>query len=203
MSRDLSLAPVPELLLRVSRRRQRMVILAHSASRVPIVRSAARRRRKSTAPIGDALTDLPSHGRAVRIKLSTRRFRCVLATCGRRIFWAAHGDGRPTVCSADDASGKYRASSWAGPGRPSWAEFRRGACCYRSARIRCCASFDVIWRPRPLPPAWSASTTGPSGVAIAMARSSATWSNGASSTCCPTARRQPLPPGLPRARRSA
>jgi transposase len=30
--------------------------------------------------------DLPAHGRAVRIDLSARRFRCILATCGQRIF---------------------------------------------------------------------------------------------------------------------
>jgi transposase len=30
--------------------------------------------------------DLPAHGQAVRIRVSARRFRCVLATCGQRIF---------------------------------------------------------------------------------------------------------------------
>ena len=47
------------------------------------------------------------------------------------------------------------------------------------------------------------STIGHSSAAIATARSSAILSNGASSTCCPTARRQPLLRGLPRGRRSA
>lgn len=41
------------------------------------------------------LADLPSAGRPVRLRLITRRFRCDVATCQRRIFAERFGDAAP------------------------------------------------------------------------------------------------------------
>ena len=86
MSRDLSLAPCGLVIESVEAEAGALVILAHSASRSADCPLCGSPSAKIHSTYQRSLTDLPSHGRAVRIKLSTRRFRCVLATCGRRIF---------------------------------------------------------------------------------------------------------------------
>ena len=85
MGRDLSLAPCGLAVESAEAEAGVLVILAPhvedcglSALRFPSTRIHSTYQR--------SLADLPSHGQAVRIKLSTRPFRCVVATCGRRIF---------------------------------------------------------------------------------------------------------------------
>jgi transposase len=46
---------------------------------------------------GRSLIDLPSHGRAVRIRLSVRRFRCIEQHCEQRIFAERLGSGIATA----------------------------------------------------------------------------------------------------------
>ncbi len=48
--------------------------------------SAAEGRRRSIAVYDRQLADLPSHGRAVHLRIQVRRFRCAAASCPRRIF---------------------------------------------------------------------------------------------------------------------
>src|SRR5271165_1932656 len=86
MGRDLSLAPCGLVIESAEAETGVLVILARPSSGTadcPLCGSASTRIHSTYQR---PLADLPSHGRAVRIKLSTRRFRCVLATCGRRIF---------------------------------------------------------------------------------------------------------------------
>ena len=86
MSRDLSLAPCGLVVERIEVAPSGLVILARPAVKTadcPICGSPSARIHSTYQR---SLADLPSHGRAVRIKLATRRFRCVLATCSRRIF---------------------------------------------------------------------------------------------------------------------
>src|SRR5271154_3544956 len=86
MGRDLSLAPCGLFIESAEPETGVLVILARPSSGTadcPLCGSASARIHSTYQR---SLADLPSHGRAVRIKLSTRRFRCVLATCGRRIF---------------------------------------------------------------------------------------------------------------------
>ena len=86
MGRDLSLAPCGLVIESVEAQTGALVILARPTSEsadCPICGSPS---AKIHSTYQRSLADLPSQGRAVRIKLSTRRFRCVVATCGRRIF---------------------------------------------------------------------------------------------------------------------
>src|ERR1035437_2157232 len=86
MGRDLSLAPCGLVIESVEAETGVLVILARPLSETadcPICGSPS---ASIHSLYQRSLADLPSHGRAVRIKLSTRRFRCALATCSRRIF---------------------------------------------------------------------------------------------------------------------
>ena len=86
MSRDLSLAPCGLVVERIEVEPSGLVILARPAVKTadcPICGSPSARIHSTYQR---SLADLPSHGRAVRLKLATRRFRCVLASCSRRIF---------------------------------------------------------------------------------------------------------------------
>ena len=86
MSRDLGLAPCGLVIERIEAATSGLVILARPTAKTadcPICGSPSARVHSTYRR---SLADLPSHGRAVRINLATRRFRCVLTTCSRRIF---------------------------------------------------------------------------------------------------------------------
>ena len=204
MSRDLSLAPCGLVIESVEAEAGALVILAHSASRSADCPLCGSPSAKIHSTYQRSLTDLPSHGRAVRIKLLDAPVPlCPGYLRAANFHGAAHGDGRPTVCSADDASGKYRASSWAGPGRPSWAGFRAapavtGQQGYVAARRS--TSFGA--------PATAARVVGIDDWAFQAWPS--LWHDhlrpGATAHHRPAARPrggEPLPPGLRRAHRSA
>ena len=57
------------------------------------------------------LLDLPSHGRAVQLKVTVRRFRCVHGDCNRRIFAEPVGSGGCPVGGALLGLGKSSAIS--------------------------------------------------------------------------------------------
>jgi transposase len=125
MGRDLSLAPCGLFIESAEPETGVLVILARPSSGTadcPLCGSASTRIHSTYQR---SLADLPSHGRLVRIKLSTRWFRCVLATCSRRIFTErlAATAGRPFARRTARLEG-IRASPRAGPGRSAWAEFR-------------------------------------------------------------------------------
>jgi len=69
-----------------------------------------------------SLADLPSHGQTVRIRVSTRRFRCVLASCRQRIFTErlAATAARPFA----RRTSRHRASSRPGLGWAARAKLR-------------------------------------------------------------------------------
>ena len=92
MSRDLSLAPCGLVIDRIEVGGQRA---GHNGppgredsrlSDLPFSVGAHSPSARIHSTYRRSLADLPSHGRAVWIKLATRRFRCVRATCSRRIF---------------------------------------------------------------------------------------------------------------------
>lgn len=86
MVRDLSLAPCGLVMERAEIGAGALVISAHPASTTAECPLCGSRSTRIHSTYQRSLADLPSHGRAVRIKLSARRFRCVLATCSQRIF---------------------------------------------------------------------------------------------------------------------
>src|SRR5277367_2745216 len=86
MGRDLSLAPCGLFIESAEPETGLLVISARPSSGTADCPLCGSTSAKIHSTYQRSLTDLPSHGRAVRIKLSTRRFRCVLATCVRRIF---------------------------------------------------------------------------------------------------------------------
>jgi len=91
-----------------------------------------------------SLMDLPAHGQAVRIRVSARRFRCVLATCGQRIFTErlAATASLPFARRTARLEGIVHHLGLALGGRPGRAS--PAGFCFRSARIRCCASSGVV-----------------------------------------------------------
>jgi transposase len=86
MSRGLSLAPCGLVIDHIEAEADRLHIVAR-----PIAKSAACPRCCGVSTsihsrYRRSLSDLPSQGRMVRLKLLTRRFRCVVADCGQKIF---------------------------------------------------------------------------------------------------------------------
>src|SRR5450759_1164669 len=127
MGRDLSLAPFGLFIDSAEAEIGVLVILARPSSGTadcPLCGSASTRIHSTYQR---SLADLPSHGRAVRIKLSTRRFRCVLATCGRRIFTErlAATAGRPFARRTARLEGIVHHLGLALGGRPGQSFARR------------------------------------------------------------------------------
>src|SRR5271168_466668 len=127
MGRDLSLAPCGLSIESAEAEIGVLVILARPSSGTadcPLCGSASTRIHSTYQR---TLADLPSHGRAVRIKLSTRRFRCVLATCGRRIFTErlAATAGRPFARRTARLEGIVHHLGLALGGRPGQSFARR------------------------------------------------------------------------------
>jgi transposase len=127
MGRDLSLAPCGLFIESAEAEIGVLVILARPSSGTadcPLCGSASTRIHSTYQR---SLADLPSHGRAVRIKLSTRRFRCVLATCGRRIFTErlAATAGRPFARRTARLEGIVHHLGLALGGRPGQSFARR------------------------------------------------------------------------------
>jgi len=86
MGRDLSLAPCGLVVERVETEAAGLLIVARPAlttAACPTCGSASARVHSTYQRF---LADLPAHGRAVRISVRARRFRCALTTCGQRIF---------------------------------------------------------------------------------------------------------------------
>ena len=86
MGRDLSLAPCGLVVERVETEAAGLLIVARPAlptAACPTCGSASARVHSTYQRF---LADLPAHGRAVRISVRTRRFRCALTTCDQRIF---------------------------------------------------------------------------------------------------------------------
>ncbi len=86
MGRDLSLAPCGLVVERVETEAAGLLIMARPASKTATCPTCGSASGRIHSTYERSLADLPSQGRAVRIRLWTRRFRCVLVACRQRIF---------------------------------------------------------------------------------------------------------------------
>jgi hypothetical protein len=145
------------------------------------------------------LGDLPCFGRPVILRVHVRRFRCVNDACPRRTF----GEPLPRIarCRArhtERLRSSHHAIALVLGGNPGARLARRtgmpvgGTTLLRRIRE---APLEALPLTRVLGPVSWVLMTGPGAKASATARSCATWSVTGSSTCCPTARPRPWPPG--------
>ena len=86
MGRDLSFAPRGLIIERIETETVGVVIVTRPASRSADCRSCGSTSARVHSTYQRFLGDLPSQGRAVRIQISSRRFRCTLVSCSQRIF---------------------------------------------------------------------------------------------------------------------
>ena len=86
MGRDLSLAPCGLVVERVETEAEGLLILARPASATAVCPTCGFASARIHSTYRRMLADLPAQGRAVRISVSTRRFRCALVRCHQRIF---------------------------------------------------------------------------------------------------------------------
>ena len=127
VGRDLSLAPCGLIVERIETEAAGMLMRARPASKTatcPVCGSASGRIHSTYER---TLADLPSQGQAVRIRLRTRRFRCVLATCRQRIFTErlAATSGRPFARRTTRLDGIVHHLGLALGGRPGQSFARR------------------------------------------------------------------------------
>jgi len=86
MGRGLPLAPCGLVVEQMQSEAGGLVISARPASRTAACPTCGSASARVHSTYQRSLADLPSHGQAVRIGVSTRRFRCAMATCRQRIF---------------------------------------------------------------------------------------------------------------------
>jgi len=86
MGRDLSLAPCGLVVERVETGAAGLLIVARPALTTAACPTCGSASTRIHSTYQRSLADLPAQGRAVRISVRTRRFRCALPTCGQRIF---------------------------------------------------------------------------------------------------------------------
>lgn len=86
MVRGLPLAPCDLVVEHTQSEAGQLTISAHPTSKTAICPTCGSRSGRVHSTYQRLLMDLPAHGQAVRIRVSARRFRCVLAICGQRIF---------------------------------------------------------------------------------------------------------------------
>lgn len=91
-SLSLSLIPPGLRVLRVLSAAEHVTIEASSGLPVAECPSCGSSSKRLHSNYVRKLRDLPSHGRAVMIQLSARRFRCVNVACGRKTFAERLGD---------------------------------------------------------------------------------------------------------------
>jgi hypothetical protein len=132
------------------------------------------------------VADLPSAGRKVHLRLLTRRFKCEVSHCRRRIFAERFGEGASRFDVAGQLGWNTSSITWgwrseAGRQPPSLS----GLCCL-SATIPCFGWSAGDRRCRPILCSSSALMTGHSGKTIGTGQSSAIWSGGGSLLCYPT-----------------
>ena len=130
------------------------------------------------------LTDLPSQGRRVVLTVCARRFRCVHADCGQRIFAERLETtvGGPFARRTTRLDGIVHHLGLALGGRPGQSFARRLLLPVSNDTL-----LRVVRRRASNPEknrAWSVSMILPGSAATATGRSSATWNGGASSIFC-------------------
>ena len=86
MSRGISLAPCELAIERVETEADKLLILARSITKTAACPTCGSQSDHIHSRYQRSLTDLPSQGRAVEIRLSSRRFRCTMTECPQRTF---------------------------------------------------------------------------------------------------------------------
>ena len=85
MSRGITLAPCGLAIERVETDAEKLLIVARPASMTAICPTCGNVSARVHSKYRRILSDLPAQGRAVRVSVQARRFRCVLASCRQRI----------------------------------------------------------------------------------------------------------------------
>ena len=202
MGRGLPLAPCGLVVEHMQSEAGDLVITARPALRTAACPACGSASARVHSTYQRSLADLPSHGQAVRIRVSTRRFRCVLASCRQRIFTErlAATAARPFARRTSRLEGIVHHLGLALGGRPGQSFARRLLLPVSKDTL-----LRVVRRHAALP------TEAPRVVGIddwAFKRGQrygtiiCDLERRRIVDCCPTARRQPLPRGLPRDPRS-
>jgi transposase len=127
VGRDLSLAPCGLVVERIEVGAGGVLMLACPASKTATCPACGSGSGRIHSTYERTLSDLPSQGQVVRIRLRTRRFRCVLATCRQRIFTErlAATSGRPFARRTTRLEGIVHHLGLALGGRPGQGFARR------------------------------------------------------------------------------
>ncbi|MFL5256897.1 MAG: transposase family protein [Rhodopila sp.] len=86
MSRGISLTACGLTIERIEAVADKLFILARSTSKAATCPTCGGLLARIYSDYQRCLTDLPSQGRSVSIRLSARRFRCMMAQCPQKIF---------------------------------------------------------------------------------------------------------------------
>jgi transposase len=86
MSGGITLAPCGLIVERIESEAAALLIVARPAARTAVCPACGTVSAKVHSRYRRSLSDLPSQGRTVRIAVHARRFRCLHAGCGRKIF---------------------------------------------------------------------------------------------------------------------
>ncbi len=86
MSRGISLAPCGLVIKRVESEADKLVLVARPMSKTAVCPTCGGVSTRIHSQYQRALSDLPSQGRLVCIKLCPRRFRCAVTECHQKIF---------------------------------------------------------------------------------------------------------------------
>jgi transposase len=86
MARGISIAPAGLFVERLETTADKITVLARLSSETAACPSCTQLSKSIHSRYERSLSDLPSDGRAVEIKIRVRRFRCGQADCLRRVF---------------------------------------------------------------------------------------------------------------------
>ena len=86
MAKGITLAPCGLIVERIEPEADALVIVARPTAGSAVCPTCGQRSDSIQSRYQRLLSDLPSQGKPVRIKVLARRFRCLMADCRRRIF---------------------------------------------------------------------------------------------------------------------
>ena len=128
MARGISLAPVGLVVERLETTADRIIVLARPISETAACPNCTQVSKSVHSRYQRSLSDLPSDGRAVQIKIRVRRFRCIQADCPRRVFAERLEPALSAPLSRDGRNGwkgSCTISAWRWVGAPGQSFARR------------------------------------------------------------------------------